>query len=124
MRVSVCVVPGVGLADSDPVVAPLSLPLPLLLLPVAEGVGRDVIKVLMSIVSRLELEIIGGCVCDGPSGVVKLSSPARKLEQTAWPALTAAPRSVGSVQLESRQPPTLLAMAACVGPHWHAISLS
>lgn len=58
----------------------------------------------------------------GPGGVV--SSPARKLEQTACPALMAAPRSVGFVQLERMQPPTLSAMTLWVGPHWHAMSLS
>jgi hypothetical protein len=118
MRVSVWVPPDVRLTDSDPVA--VSLPLPL---PVDEGVGRVVIKVLTLTVSRLELEV-GGGVCTGPSGVVKLSSPARKLEQTAMPALAAAPKSVGLVQLVRRQPPTLPAMIACVGPHWHAISLS
>lgn len=110
------------LKDSNPVL--VSLPLPPLLL-VAEGVGGLVMMMLVSVVPGPELEPGTGVgVCAGPSGVVKLSSPARKLEQTASPAFMASPNSVGLVQLLRMHPPTLLAMTLRVGPHWHAMSLS
>jgi len=59
----------------------------------------------------------------GPPGFVKLSSPALKLEQTANPAPSACESSL-PLQLVVRHPATLAAMALCVGPHWHARSLS
>lgn len=125
-KVSVWVPPGVILKDSNPVLisVPLSLPLlPLLL--VVEGIGGLVMIMLVSVVPGAELGPGTGVgVCAGPSGDVKLSSPARKLEQTAWPAFMASPRSVGLVQLLRMHPPILLATTLCVGPHWHARSLS
>lgn len=130
IKVSVWVPPGVILENGDPVLVSLPLPPPPPPPPpllVDEGVGGFVMMMLVSVVPVPELEPgtgVGVGVCAGPSGVVKLSSPARKLEQTAWPALMASPSAVGSVQLLRMHPPILLAMTLCVGPHWHAMSLS
>lgn len=121
MTVSVCVMPDVMFMSPDPVVV-VALPLPLLL-SVAVGVGGSIMMTLVP-VPGLEDPGTGVGVCIGPPGCVKLSSPARKLEQTAWPAFIACPSSVGLVQLFRIQPPTFAAIALCVGPHWHAMSLS
>lgn len=52
-----------------------------------------------------------------------VSSPALRLEHTARPALCAWPTSV-PLHLLSRQGAATPAMAACVGPHWQATSVS
>lgn len=87
ITVSVCVMPDVMFMNPDPVVAVVALPLPLLLLlSVGVGVGGSVMMTLVP-VPGLEDPGTGVGVCIGPpgcvSGCVKLSSPARKLEQTA-----------------------------------------
>jgi len=49
---------------------------------------------------------------------------ALKALQAAWPALCAWMSSPTPVHAATRQPTTLLAMAACVGPHWQPASSS
>lgn len=126
MRVSVWVPPVVILIDPVTLLNSSLLPLLLpLLLPVSVGVGvGGLVRTTLVPLALPEEPETGVGVCAGPSGCVKLSSPARKLEHTAWPALTAAAKSAAWVQLEMMQPATLVAMTACVGPHWHEMSLS
>lgn len=93
---------------------PGPIPVSLLLLLVVEVsvlfcVGGVVRMTLVSVAEPEPEPGTGVGVCIGPPGFVKLSSPALKLEQIAWPALTAKPKS-SPLQFERRQPPTLLAM--------------
>ena len=132
MRVSVWVVPSDVLssdpdseADSNSVELVASLPL-LVAVEVGPLVTAPVV-LLESLLPEVDVGVgVGVGVGAGlslPSGVVKGSSLAKKLEHTAWPALMAAPRSVGFVHAVKMQPPTFSAMAVCVGPHWQPMSL-